>query len=67
MSEPRKRMIRDMELRNFSPATQRGYLSGNMDYAAPPGPDAHDRERIGEHNIKKEFVESVFTLRMVQN
>lgn len=53
MSEQRKRMIRDMELRNFSPTTQRGYLravAGLAEYYHRP-PDTISVKEIQDYIV----------------
>jgi len=53
MSELRKRMIRDMELRNFSPGTQRAYLRAVADLAKyyHRSPDTIKPEEIQDYVV----------------
>ena len=53
MSELRKRMIREMQLRNFSPTTQRGYLravAGLAEYYHR-SPDKINTEEIQDYIV----------------
>ncbi len=68
MKPLRKRMIEDMQLRNFAPATQKNYLHYVTNYAAyfDRSPDELDLEAVREYelyllNEKKASPESINT------